>query len=71
MNKLKDSDAIVQVVTNPEVDIPGGFERDNKPKELSAEASTSNVDKEIHKEKVTEYVKDLKQIRANLKKYIV
>ena len=68
MNELKDGNVIVQVVKNPETNIIDGFEKNNKPKELSVAASTSTVDKEIHKEEIEEYVKDLKQIKANLKK---
>ena len=69
MNELKEGDAIVEVTKNPKADILSTFEADNKPDPV--DSSASDVDKEIHKEEVKEYVKDRKLIRSNLKKSIV
>ena len=69
MNELKEGDAIVEVTKNPKADIVSTFKADNKPDPV--DSSASDVDKEIHKEEVKEYVKDRKLIRSNLKKNIV
>ena len=67
MNELKNGDAIVEVTKTHDADIIADFETHNKPKDLGSSV-TSVVDQEIHKEEIKEYVKDLKQIRSNLKK---
>ena len=66
MNELKDGDAIVEITRNHKADIISDFERNNKPTPIDSGAS--DVDKEIHKEEIKEYVKDRKLIRSNLKK---
>ena len=68
INELKNGDSIIEVTKNPNATIIKDFQKDNKPKELSDEDKKSTVDVEIHKEEIKEYVKDLKQLRTNLKK---
>ena len=68
VNELKNGDSIIEVTRNPNATIIEDFEKENKPTELSDEAKKSTVDVEIHKEEIKEYVKDIKQIKTNLKK---
>ena len=65
INELKNGDSIIEVTKKPKATI---IEKDQKPKELSDEAKQSTVDVEIHKEEIKDYVKDLKLLKANLKK---
>ena len=65
MNELKDGDAVVEVTRNPKADIISEFEKNNKPEAIDSTAS--DVDKEIHKEEIKEYVKDRKLIKSNLR----
>ena len=66
MNELRDGDAIVEATKNPAADIISDFEMNNKPQ--AVDSTASDVDKEIHKEEIKEYVKDRKLIKSNLKK---
>ena len=67
MNELKNGDAIVEVTKTHDADIMADFAAYDKPKDLDS-SITSTVEIEIHKEEIKEYVKDLKQIKSNLKK---
>ena len=69
VNELRNGDAIVEITRNPNAKIVEEFQKDNKPEELSEEDRESTVDVEIHKEEIKEYVKDLKQLKSNLKKF--
>ena len=68
INELKNGDSIIEITRNPNAKIIEDFQKENKPEELSDEDKKSTVDIEIHKEEIKEYVKDLKQIKTNLKK---
>ena len=68
MNEFKGGENVVEVTQNPSIDIISFFENDNKPEELTEEEKKSTIDREIKKEEIKDYVKDLKLIKSNLKK---
>ena len=61
-------ESIVEVTKNQNAKIVEDFQKENKPVELSDKAKQSTVDIEMHKEEIKEYVKDLTQLKSNLKK---
>ena len=71
MNEFKGGKNVVEVTQNPSIDIISFFENDNKPEELTEEEKKSTIDREIKKEEIKDYVKDLKLMKSNLKKYTI
>ena len=65
-SEIKDSDSIIEITKNPNVDAGSEFVKHKKPKDL-ASTVTSVVALEICKEEIKEHVKDLKLINSNLK----
>ena len=68
MNEFKGCENVVEVTKNHAINIISSFDKNNKPFELSDDEKKSTIYVEIKKEKIKEYVKDLKEINSNLKK---
>ena len=68
LNEFKNGDAAVEVTKDHNFNVIDDFEANNKPVELTDDEKTNTVDVEIHKEKIKEYVKDLRTIKSNPKK---
>ena len=68
MKEFKNGENVIQVTKDPSENVVMNFEAYCKPKELTDEEKKSSVETEIKKEKIKEYVKDLKTMKSNLKK---
>ena len=71
MNKLKSGETVVVVTKNYDADVINIFKTKHKPSELTAEEKKSTVDLNIHREEIKDYLKELKILKSNLKKYTV
>ena len=67
MNEMKQGEHLVDIAKDPKNDVVAFFESTYKPADIN-ESSATTVEKEIQKETIKEYVKDLKLLKSNLKK---
>ena len=68
VNNFKNGDAIVEVTRNCSATIIDDFIVTHKPKELSDEDKKSDIEVEIKREEIKEFVKGLSLVKSNLKK---
>ena len=68
MEELKSGEYIVDILKDPTTNTADDFQRKYKPKDLTIVQKDSDVEVEIKKEKMKEYVKQLNSIKTNLKK---
>ena len=68
VNNFKNGDAIVEVTRNCSAPIIDDFIVTHKPKELSDEDKKSDIEVEIKREEIKEFVKGLSLVKSNLKK---
>ena len=64
----KKGNSVFEVTKNPSVDAVENFKRLHKPKELTDEEKWSDIETEIKKEEIKEFVKNLNTAKSNLKK---
>ena len=67
VDEFKYGDSIVEVTKDPNAAIVDDFQKENKPEELRGEAKESTVNVETHKEQTKGCLKNLKQLKSNLK----
>ena len=68
MNVFKNGDCVVEVTRKPSANIIENFKKLHKPEELTDEEKLSNIETEIKKEEIKEFVKNLNTVKSNLKK---
>ena len=68
VNNFKNGDAIVEVTKNPSATIIEDFVEAHKPKELSDKDKKSDIEVDIKREEIKEFVKNLNLVKSNLKK---
>jgi len=71
MNNFKNGHAIIEVTKNSSPTIIDDFKTAHKPKELSDKDKKSDIELEIKKEEIQEFVKKLNKMKSNLKIYTV
>ena len=59
---------MVEIARDPDAQVLELFEDKQHPKDLTDEENKSDINKEIKREQVKHYVKQLKVVKSNLKK---
>ena len=68
MKEFKGGEYVVDVLKEPGKDIIEAYKKTSKPADLTTEEKKSDVEVEIKKEEIKEYVKQVHTIKSNLKK---
>ena len=68
MREFKGGEYVVDILKDPSVDIADEYRKSSKPTDLTSAEKSSDVEVEIKKEEIKEYVKQLNTIKSNLKK---
>ena len=68
MREFKNGEHVIDLIKNPEAKVTADYEKTYKPTDLTDDEKKSNVEVEIKKEEIKEYVKQLNNLKANLKK---
>ena len=68
INAFKNGDSIVEVTRNPSANTIENFKRLHKPEELTDEEKLSDIEAEIKKEEIKEFVRNMNNSKSNLKK---
>ena len=68
MKQLKGGEHVIEILKNPNIDILSTYKIVNKPADLTAEEKKSDVEVEIKKEEIKEFVKQVTAVKSNQKK---
>ena len=68
IKNLSGGEYVIEGIQNTKLNVIDTFKTRNKPSELSDAKKTSNIEVEIKKEEIKEYVKKLNLTKSNLKK---
>ena len=68
MKQLKGGEHVIEILKDPNIDILSTYKIVNKPADLTAEEKKSDVEVEIKKEEIKEFVKQVTAVKSNQKK---
>ena len=68
MKQLKGGEHVIEILKDPNIDILNTYKSVNKPADLTDEEKKSDVEVEIKKEEIKEFVKQVTAVKSNQKK---
>ena len=67
MKELRGGEHVIEILKDPTIDIVAAYKNDNKPADLTDNEKKSDVEVEIKKEEIKEFLKQVTAVKSNQK----